>query len=564
MQKSFKKYLVGGYVRLSVEDTKITYCDSNSIQNQKELLQKFISSQEDMELVEIYSDDGYSGSNFNRPAFQKLLKDMDNKKIDCIIVKDLSRFGRDYIEAGRYLEKIFPQKEIRFISINEGYDSLKSQNSSEQLILPFINLVNDSYIRDISQKIRTSIRIKQENGQFIAPFAPFGYTRMADNKYQLTVDEKAAEIVKRIFTMKLEGFSNTKIANILNEEGIPAPMEYKKNNSQKYCTSFQKNLRPKWYTQSIIRILKNKVYIGVLEAKKTYRVNYKNTQRKEYSEKEWIYHENAHTPIIEREVFELVQEALKTDTRTAPKQTKIYLFSGILTCSVCGKPLYRRKKKYKEQTYIYYSCCDSNTKKKKHYSIREDILTETIFYSINKQINTVITIQSLISSINLSELKQKKVDELNKILTGNKIKIKEYHVLKLRLYEDMKRNFITKEEYKNFTEIYKEEEEKLDISVCETEKKLKKLNDINKEEWLKKIDNFLSFQEIKNLNRKIILLLIKKIELIGNNKIEITFSYQDEIIPELNHMIQKGIMMEYEQNIKKTANHSESAKTNIL
>ena len=248
-----KKYKVAMYLRLSKEDINKSRNESESILNQKQMINTFINEREDLELVSIKIDDGYSGSNFDRPAFKELMEEVKNKEVDCIIVKDFSRFGRNFIEVGKYIEEIFPFMGIRFIAINDNYDSLNVNNSND-IIVPFKNLINDAYLRDISIKIRTQLDSKKKNGDFIGSFATYGYLKDPNNKNKLIVDEYASKIVKEIFKLKLEGFTHSKIANKLNEQGILCPMEYKKHIGLKFSTSFKTNSKVKWNHNTIIRM----------------------------------------------------------------------------------------------------------------------------------------------------------------------------------------------------------------------------------------------------------------------------------------------------------------------
>ena len=233
-----KKYKVSMYLRISCEDSNKK--ESESITNQKSMIQTFIDEREDLELVSIKIDDGYSGGNFERPAFKELMEEVKSKKVDCIIVKDFSRFGRNFIEVGKYIEEIFPFLEVRFISINDGYDSINN-NSEQSLIVPFKNLINDAYLRDISIKIRTQLDSKRKNGEFIGSFAPYGYLKDPKNKNKLIIDDYASKIVQEIFEMKLEGYTHTKIAEKLNNRGVLSPMEYKKHIGLNFKSGFKTN-----------------------------------------------------------------------------------------------------------------------------------------------------------------------------------------------------------------------------------------------------------------------------------------------------------------------------------
>ena len=263
-----QSYEVAIYLRLSKEDGDFSFTEngkseSNSIQSQRELLMDFLKKHPEMELYDEYKDDGRTGTNFDRPEFNRMLEDARKGRINCIIVKDLSRFGRDYIECGRYIEKIFPQLGIRFIAVNDGYDTVV-ENSSDSIVIPFKNLINDSYSRDISIKVRSNLEVKRRQGEFISNFTVYGYAKDPKDKNHLIIDEYAAAVVRDIFQWKIDGLSPDRIAARLNERGILSPMEYKKSKGSRYQSSFKTKTNAQWSHVAVRRILRNEVYTGVL------------------------------------------------------------------------------------------------------------------------------------------------------------------------------------------------------------------------------------------------------------------------------------------------------------
>lgn len=250
------------YLRLSRDDGDKE--ESNSITGQRELLRDFIRTRPELREYAVRIDDGFTGSNFERPSFKKMLEDVKAGRTNCIIVKDLSRFGRNYLDAGEYIEKIFPFLGVRFIAVNDNYDSFGGKNASDELIIPFKNLINEAYCRDISVKVRTQLEVKRKSGQYIGAFAVYGYLKDDADKNHLIVDEYAADIVRDIFSWKLEGMSPQDIAARLNRNGVLSPMEYKKSLGMKFATSFKANPQALWSANAVLRILKNPVYTGVL------------------------------------------------------------------------------------------------------------------------------------------------------------------------------------------------------------------------------------------------------------------------------------------------------------
>lgn len=255
-------YKAALYLRLSSEDGDKV--ESDSIQNQRELIKHFLEKHPEITSVDEFVDDGYTGANFDRPGFSQMMEAIGEGSIDCIIVKDLSRLGRNYIETGRYIERIFPMLEVRFIAINDSYDNANPNGDADDIIVPFKNLINDAYCRDISMKIRSQIDVKRRNGKFVGTLAPYGYKKDPEDKNHLIIDEYAAGIVRKIFDMKLQGYNEGRIADCLNAEGVLTPMLYKRSCGITCNCRFQISDNPKWISKLVTRILTNEDYIGTL------------------------------------------------------------------------------------------------------------------------------------------------------------------------------------------------------------------------------------------------------------------------------------------------------------
>ncbi len=531
-----KKFKTSLYLRLSKEDEKVG--ESESIVNQKILLKNFIKSNEDLELVSIKIDDGYSGSNFERPAFKELMEDVRNKEINCIVVKDFSRFGRDFIEVGKYLEEIFPFMNVRFISVNDNYDSFKSKDLTDNLIIPFKNLLNDTYLRDISLKVRSSIYAKIDKGEYIGAFATYGYLKTKDenNKNVLIVDEEASKVVKDIFKYRLNGLSASKIAIKLNEQGILSPMEYKNSIGLKFNTSFRKNNRGKWTSQTIFRILGNPVYIGTLEQKKYLKPNYKIKKTIIVPKDDRVIIENNHEPIIDKDVFYTVQNLMLRDTRVAPNKEKVYLLSGIAICGECGSNLIRKNNGTKDKPYIYYVC--SNSKNKKGCigaNISQDKLEKIIFEVIKNQIDNVIQIENIIDGVKDASYLSQKIEKINKFITNKEKELIKYKSIKLKLYEDLKEDILTQKDYEEFNILYTK---KIELIEKEITKYRNELNDISKNPKDEKIwiNSFKKYKSINSLNRELVVSLINEIKVYNNKNIEVHFKYDDEYKKVLSYL----------------------------
>lgn len=340
----------GAYLRLSKEDKNDG--QSTSIETQKIIINNF-AKENNFKIEKYYADDGYSGTTFERPAFKEMISDIYNSKINCVIVKDLSRFGRNYIESGIYIERLFPYLNVRFIAIADNYDSNKNSDISEEMLLIFKNLINDIYSADISIKTKSSLKAKMERGDFIGAFAVYGYKK--ENK-TLILDPIAGKVVKLIFYLKIKGYNNNKIAKILNEADVLTPMDYKLKNGEKYRCGFKSNIKSLWNSTTVKRILENEIYTGKLIQGKTKSISFRNKKRQKTK---GIIGETKHIPIIPENIFKDVKKIMERDTRTSPKNDNVYLFSGMLFCGDCGSSVIRKK----NGKHIYFMCSANKNNK---------------------------------------------------------------------------------------------------------------------------------------------------------------------------------------------------------
>lgn len=526
-----KTYLCGGYLRLSKEDDDIAKSEtlqSNSIENQKEYIEDYLQSKPEIRVVDFYIDDGYSGVNFDRPDFQRMLQDIKDKKINCVIVKDLSRLGRNYIEVGKYIERLFPFLGVRFIAINDNFDSADDAALSNNIIVPFKNLINDAYCRDISIKIRSHLEVKRKRGEFIGAFPVYGYMR-GEDKNKLIVDPCAAEIVKEIFAMKMEGMSQQAIADELNRLGVLSPAEYKKEQGSGYKTVFQTHNRAKWTAVAVLRVLTNEVYMGTLIQGKESTPNYKVRVREKKPKEEWIRVENAHEAIISRTDFELISDILQKDTRVSTGKSAVSVYSGYLVCADCGCSMVRKKVRSGSLEYVYYVC--SGNKKDKDicssHRISENTLNMAITKTLQLHLKQLGDLQESIRYIRETSGNSDKIKKL--VLQSEKRKedIEKYNRLKLECYEDYKKELITQDEYMLFKKELDNRIEEIQRAITELGKKKRMLLDggYEKESLLEK---FLTSKEIE-LKRSILVRFISRIYVYEDHRIEIIFRYQDEI-----------------------------------
>lgn len=540
MANTSQKYQAAVYLRLSREDGDVAEGGkqvSNSITNQKELVMDFLKSHPEITVVSTYVDDGFSGVNFERPEFQRMLSDIREDKINCVIVKDLSRFGRNYIESGRYIEKIFPMLGIRFIAITDGYDSTNEDMGSD-MIIPFKNLINDAYCRDISIKIRSHMDIKRRNGEYIGPFAAYGYLKDKENKNLLVIDEYAADVVRDIFAMKLCGMSQKSIADKLNADGILSPLQYKKSIGVSLESSFQKNLKPKWTYNTVLRILKNEVYIGTVVQGKCTTPNYKIKKRIYKDESDWIRVEDVHEPIISKNDFDLVQDLLLRDTRVSPGQTELFPLSGLVFCADCGEPMIRKTVPSGEKRYVYYVCSGNKKDRTKcgMHCISEKRLEAGVMDVVRTCIGQVIALSDALEIINASADMKPDVVKFERRIQKLHEEADICKERKKNLYEDYKDEVLSKEEYSMLRNQYQRQIEDVEKSIASLEAERDQVikNGTVKQEW---IDKLRRYDGITSLDRELVVFLIKRVEVFDNNTIQVTYRFQ-KAIEEMEHAVE--------------------------
>ncbi len=524
------------YLRLSREDGDSM--ESNSISNQRQIIQTY-AKVNDITIAYEYVDDGYSGSNFERPEFKKMIQDLEEGKFSTIIVKDLSRFGRDYIESGKYLQKVFPEKGVRFISVNDSYDSDNADMSDTHLILPIRNFINDSYCRDISMKVKSAKDVKRKNGEFIGAFAPFGYKKSLENKHQLVVDEKVSHTIKRIFQMKLEGYSSKATADFLNSIGATTPAGHKENQGKKHATGFVIK-EAKWDAKMINRIIENKVYIGVLEQGKTAKLNYKSKKEIEVHEDDWIVIDEAHEAIVSKSTFALANKMLLRDLKTSKEKPS--LFAGMLYCADCGSALVRRKVKTKTSVNIYYICSNYNRNGEcSRHSIKEEDIKDQVKDSLNLYLERYRLVLEKISKLDLKDI------TINADFGSLEKEREKYERLRQSLYMDLEDDLITTEEFDRYRKNYLVKIKQVDEQIS-TKRELVR----NLEKRLKDKDGFISniipSESIEEISRSMLITFIDKIEVLEDGRI--IFNYNNI---ETVNLLEKIAEKEKVQAVKKSA-----------
>ena len=380
-------FKIAAYLRLSKEEFG-NEKESNSITNQKLIIDNYLKEHKEYKLIDYYVDDGYSGTDFDRPEFQRRLEDIKNKKIDVIIIKDLSRLGRNYIETGNFVEVVFPAMGVFVISVDENYEMDSSDYYGSDYV-SLKNLFNDMYAKDISKKVRSSLIVKKYNGEFVGKLAPYGYIKDSKDKHKFLIDKNISHIIKKIFDMILEGKSRREVADFLNNNDILTPSEYLKINTDKDTT-----IMKKWNPEMVNAILRNENYTGTLFQGKKRKLNYRIDKKIKLDKENWIVTENHHEAIISKEDFDKVQDILDRKSKVK-KDGSIDILSGILKCKCCGSNMIKRTSKGK----VYYYC--SNYYRKKNCENNKSTSKSILDEFIKKELNiTDITRLNIDNNIN--------------------------------------------------------------------------------------------------------------------------------------------------------------------
>ncbi|MCL2547003.1 MAG: recombinase family protein [Oscillospiraceae bacterium] len=423
------------YVRLSRDDEQ--QGDSNSIANQKAMLEKYAKDNQFRDM-QVFVDDGYTGTNFDRPGWNALMEQVEMGAVKTVIVKDMSHLGRDYLKVGFYTEVAFPEKGVRFIAVNNGIDSANQQDSD---FTPFLNIINEWYAKDTSKKIRAVMKNKGESGQYLTTIPPYGYMKDPDNSKRWVVDDEAAKVVQRIFALCLDGYGPSKIARILNEDGIKSPSENH------------------WATTTVAKILERKEYLGHTVNFKTSRISYKNKKKLDNPTDKHMVFENTHEPIVDLDTWEKVQELRKRKLRPA-RTGKTNMFSGIAHCADCGAKLYYCTSKNFESRQDHFVCSNSRSKGKEicgtHF-IRAVVLEEMVLWHLQTVTDFVRQYEdefrNRVNAMRSADLKKELATKRKQITQGEK-RISELSKLFKRLYEDFVAEKLTETRFQDLSTNY--------------------------------------------------------------------------------------------------------------
>lgn len=516
---------MAAYCRLSKEDGENKV--SESIENQLKLIRDYVEKSADLELADIYIDDGYSGLYFaNRPEFQRMMEDIYKGKIQGVITKDISRLGREHIETSNYIERVFPSLGVRYIAILDGVDSV--HHSNEELA-QFKTLFNDMYSRDISKKIRGAFSAQKKQGQFMSGFAPYGYVKDPADKHHFLIDEEAAKVVRRIFSMNLEGYSRDSIAKKLNQEGVLTPSEYKRKvQGLKYRNALEKSGGKGWSYPTINVILQNRVYTGAMVQHKSEKISYKVKKFHYIPEEQQYIVEGMHEAIVSKEVFEQVQENRKKRARTPGFRSevrKVNPYAGILVCGDCGYKLQRVTSRDGYECGCYHR--KGNTICYSHF-IKKEILDSVVKYEIERQAKLALKESDKDEILNATDRRReikKRYDAADRQMEQLRKELAAVLRYKKKTYENYVDGILNKEEYLCYKAEYEKQDKDIQVKIqlLEQEKDSFGKTEETYENWIEK---FVKYGKLSEVTREIVTDLIEKIVVQGDNSIDIVFRYQ--------------------------------------
>ena len=523
---TIRRWRLGEYIRLSKEDLKKGKDDSNSVKNQRDLLNDFYQKHiEEFESVSEYVDDGHTGTDANREDFQRLLADVMSGKINCVVVKDLSRFARNYSDAGSLIDNLFVQMGVRFISLAENVDSFTNPDSVSNIIVPITNVMNDNYCYQTSKKIRQVFDYKRRNGQYIGAFAPYGYIKHPKDKHKLIVDPDAAETVKLIFSLFLQGTSKRAIALHLNEHGVPSPSAYKLLKGLPVSTRGYDE--PMWGGRMIHAILTNPTYTGDLAQGRSRVKSYKVHQIETVPREEWVEVAGTHEAIIDYETFDKVQALLKRDTRTSPEGRKVHLFSGFLKCADCGRAVTRCVSK---NNHVYYACSTYKNRSRTActmHSIKHERLEAAVLFGIQYQVHLAVSYSEAIARINSAPTKKSQSFRLDELITAKEKELAKITRYKQSLYQDWKDGEITQQDYRSMKADYEQQVAALsDVLKRLTAERAELANGVDNEHPA--LVAFMKYQNIDKLTREALIDLVDHIKVYENGNISVKCKFADE------------------------------------
>ena len=526
-----KKYVAGLYRRLSKDDGNSV--ESMSIWSQKVMLKQFAESNS-IAIYDYYVDDGYSGTNFERPSFKKMITDIENGKINCVITKDLSRLGRNYLQSGAYIEMYFPQKNIRYIAITDGIDTL---NSNQNDIMPFKNILNEMYAKDTSKKVKSAIQSRMREGTYIGSKAPFGYLKDPDNKRRLIIDEKTKPIIELIYKLCLEGKGTQLISQELMKRKIPRPSAFVENAEKLYGLTEENKYQ--WSHRMVLNVLRDPVYCGNMARNKRPTLSFKNSKRMYIPKSDYIYAKDTHEGIVSEEIWEQVQTMI--DKRKCNNKKGLYydnIFQGLVRCPKCGYALtpktdYRLKKK-ELIDFVHFSC---STYKKygvnacSSHRIEARDLYNIVLEDIQYHGSMALSAKEDFVEKIIEKIEVEKIDEGKEL--SNKLELKKNQLAELdrsyeQLYEDRLEGNITERNFNLMNVSISKKQDKLieEIKVLEGDIEVSFETEDN---YKKFMNNISKYAKIKSINRYILNQIIDKIYVYDKEEIDGQISQKVEI-----------------------------------
>ena len=527
------------YVRLSIENSGKDD-DGDSIANQISFCKAYLAEHTDLKLYDIYEDNGEKGTNFDRPEFKRMMDDIRSGKVKCVLVKDLSRFGRDYIEAGEYLEKIFPFMGIRFISITDGYDSLTCDDAEGALMIPLKNMINDVYAKDISRKIITSFRARQEKGEFLPAFAPYGYVKSKEVAYRYEIDQETAPYVRMIFEWKAEGVSHNEICKRLNDMGAVTPARRKVDLGIWRAEKYKHTV---WHGRTIIDIMKNPTYTGCIVYGRIPKSLYEGIKMHRAPEEEWRYVPDAHEPIISQELFDKVQKMFadraekfkaKMDENAPLRELVTNHFKGKIYCGDCGKRMRFVKptdKRYPvDQDHAVYVCggyLDSGYSRCSRHSIRYPVVADAVLAAINMQLELALKQEQLIRQMRGSAREKNLIDKYVGQINYLSQELKKTNSKREALFENFAEGILDEAEYQFAKKKYDEEAKEIEKKLTVEKAKKVQLDDILSlsNEWLEAIHKA---ENVTEIDAGLVKHLVSSVKIFEDNRVEVELYFGDQ------------------------------------
>ena len=517
------------YIRLSKEDELAG--ESNSITSQREILREHIRQHPDIVEYGCYIDDGWTGTNFDRPGFHRMMQDIYAGHVNCVIVKDLSRFGRNYTKGGELLTSEFVKLGVRFIAANNYYDSLSDAASTATgcITLGITNVINESVSATTSANVRATLNINRQQGKFIGSFACYGYQKDPEDHHHLIVDEEAAQVVRAVFRRFLEGKSIIGIAKELNDQGIPNPTAYKKQKGLYYHHPGGAREDGLWVDSSVRRILKNEMYTGSMVQGKNRIISYKDQVARACPREEWYIVPDTHEAIISRDQFDQAQSLFGASIRHSPKSQKAYLLSGLVRCGDCGRIMNMKTNVFPYGTYRYYRCATRrkmNMRACTNHTIRMDKLEEAVLLYLQKIIALAIDAEALIKKIKNTRQKSPECSYLQKTLQAQQLEKEKCARILLDLYPDWKNGLISKEEY---LALKTETQKKMEEYEASIRKLTGSLSALASQEAPGSafLSSFKKHKNMQFLTREAVIELIEGIDVYEGNRVQINLKCQD-------------------------------------